>query len=152
LTAPLSTAATNTIAQIYFSSTVLTNVTITIRACAITGDAKSAFQSYVQNAGPNYNGDYNTGLYQAVGSMTSCTIGWQNLTYNVVVDGSFDPTAVTSFSLVIQRFNASVGPWVDTTVRIDSITFSGGGLGPYTFDSNVTALSPNAGVAPTWLE
>jgi len=156
LTAPLSTSATNTVAQIYFAApTDLTGVTITIRACAVAGDTMSAFQSFLQNAGPGYVGDYNGSLYKDLGSMTKCSVGLQTLTYTVAAEtnfsGTFDPAAVSQFSLVVQRFYQSAGPWVDSTVHVDSITFSGGGLGPYTFDANVSALASNSGVAPTWI-
>jgi len=156
LTAPLSTSATNTVAQIYFAApTDLTGVTITIRACAVEGDTMSAFQSFLQNAGPGYVGDYNGSLYKDLGSMTKCSVGLQTLTYTVAAEtnfsGTFDPAAVSQFSLVVQRFYQSAGPWVDSTVHVDSITFSGGGLGPYTFDANVSALASNSGVAPTWI-
>jgi len=128
----------------------MTNVTITVRACAVTGDANSAFQAWVQNGASNGYHSNPSSIYARVSTMTLCSVGWQDLTMTVVTGtgpiGDFDATAVEAFQLGVQRYFNSTGPWVDTTVRVDSVTFSSGAPGPYQFTS-ISPLSTATGVS-----
>jgi len=131
----------------------MTNVTITVRACAVTGDTNSAFQGWVQNgSGNGYHSNPNA-IYARVSSMTLCSAGWQDFTTTVVTGagpiGAFDAMTVEAFILGVQPFYQSTGPWVDTTVRVDSVTFSSGAPGPYQF-TTIAPLTAATGV--TWIE
>ncbi len=142
-------------AQIFFNSTNLTGVSITVRACVVSGDANSSVQVYLQNGAPNYGGDYGA-IYKAFPSVSNCTVGMQDLTLASVVDvpaNNFVANAVTSLTVQILPSNAT-GPFVDSTLYIDSITASGDAIGPWDFTSNASAIALQTsitGASITWL-
>lgn len=134
-------------AQIFFNSVNLTGVSITMRACVVSGDANSAVQMYLQNGAPNYGGDYGV-LYKAFPSVSNCSVGMQDLTIASVADvgTSFLANAVTSLTVQLLPNNAT-GPFVNSTLYIDSITSSGDAIGPWNFTSNASALGLQSGIA-----
>jgi len=151
LTAPLSTSTASVAAQTYYSPTDMTNVVVTVRVCAVTGDTNSAFQGWVQNGSAAGYAQNPNGIYARVSTITLCSVGWQDLTFTIASgagpNGSFSATAVEGLGLGVQRFYQSTGPWVDTTVRVDSVTFSSGAPGPYTFPTSISPIGAATGVS-----
>jgi hypothetical protein len=144
LKAPLAAHGDQASAQIVFNATDLTSVTITLRACVVTGDATSALQIFVQNGAPqSYAGDYGQ-QYKTFDNVSKCLDGMQDLTLNVVSAGTFDASAVTSLTVQVLT-DGTVGPWTNSIIHIDSITASGDAIGPWTFTSNASAFALQGG-------
>jgi hypothetical protein len=152
LTAPLSTLTASAplpgslpgtdllTAQTTFNSTNLTGVTLTIRACVVTGDANSALQMYVQDgAAQSYAGNFGA-FFKSFSGISNCSEGMQDLTLAVASAGGFDASAVTSLSVQVLP-SGTAGPWIDSTIYVDSITATGDAIGPWNFTSNVSVLA-----------
>jgi len=144
LKAPLAAHGDQASAQIVFNSTDLTGVTVTLRACVVTGAPTSALQMFLQNGGPQYAGDYGQ-QYQTFDNVSKCSDGMQDLPLSVVSGGTFDASAVTSLTVQVLTTDGTVGPWTTSIVEIDSITATGDAIGPWTFTSNASAFSLQGG-------
>lgn len=153
ITAPLTDATPRSAAAIFMGATNFTGVTVTVRACAVTGDAQSGFQVFAQTGtgtGPYY-GNNSAAPYTNLANMTKCSAGWQTFNMAVATSGTFDATVVTGIVVGVERVFQGTGPYIESTVRIDSITFTGIAMGPYDFATSFTPLTQNAGTAPTWI-
>ena len=154
VTSPLALMADQTSVQIGINSTNLTGVTLTLRACVVAGDANSALQIFVQDGSPqSFAGDFGA-LYKTFNNISNCSVGMQDMTLAVVSSGTFDASVVTSVTVQILPAGTT-GPWVTSTVHIDSITATGDAIGPWDFTSNASALAVQGGSVTgstlTWL-
>ena len=160
LSAPLAASGDAATAQIVFNSADFTGVTVTVRACVVAGDAHSIFKVYVQDGvTENYIGNYNAGqLYETMDTISSCSVGMQDLTVTVAASDSSDAFVSTDVSaLTIQITTDGTGPWVPSVVDIDSIVLSPAvaAVGPWDFASDASPLAlqgtPVAGSTLTWI-
>lgn len=153
LSAPLAagvTGTTSTAFVISFNPVDLTGTSVTIRLCTMAGNASSAFQYYSQDL--DYSGNYNA-YFRNVTQLQDCSLGMQDVVIPIAVEGSFDPTGTRNITLQLGQTGA--GPWVDTTVFIDSVTTTGDAVGPFNFTSNAAAFAVNGGIpgsSLTWLK
>jgi len=86
-----------------------------------------------------------------MGAMTKCSAGFQTFTMTPATSGNFDATVVTAIIVGVEKVYQGTGPYIESTVYVDSITFSSGGLGPYNFTTDFSPLQQNAGTAPSWV-
>ncbi|HTA88287.1 MAG TPA: hypothetical protein VK745_01875 [Polyangiaceae bacterium] len=154
VTSPLALVADQTSVQIGINATNLTGVTLTLRACVVSGDANSALQIFVQDgSAQTFAGDFGA-FYKTFNNISNCSVGMQDMTLAVVSSGTFDASVVTSVTVQILPAGTT-GPWVTSTIHIDSITATGDAIGPWDFTSNASALALQngsvAGSTLTWL-
>ena len=153
LSVPLTATNTWTTFLIPIAPTDLTGATVTYRLCALTGTAVTVLQPFVQDAGPNYGGQFDEHPFTMI---SSCSEGLQDLplTVSSTVTG-FDPSQVVALGLEITSFDA--GALADpTVVLVDSISVSPSVVGPWTFDTgaapfSISSYMPVAGSTVGWV-
>lgn len=164
--APTSAEDKDTDFEVDFGDTAadlqdLTTGTITVVAKVITTGNAGGIQVYIKNGDPDYKS-----AYMKPGAATSAWINfsdlkdWTTLTFDlsgVTGDGTFDITKIRYIGINVSGGGDWDGAvWADTTVIVDSITFSGTlATLDRTFDSTLqdfgmSSYQPVAGSAIAW--
>jgi hypothetical protein len=155
LSAPLADGVTTKATEftINFNPVDLTGTSVTIRLCVAAGDALSAVHYFSQDL--DYSGNYGVaGGYKTANQLQSCDVGMQDWVIPVAAEGTFDPATVRNITVQLAQ-HENTGPWITTTVYVDSVTTTGDAVGPFNFSSNASAFAFTGGVPGstlTWLK